>query len=145
MGNSDDDRSLDEIITDNAHFLIKRRIVARRVERKPYFLNTLAAEMIPYMIPDEVRGSPEFVMNMAIDRISQSMKRYLGLGDKIAWRMDYLEGFIHAMGVPITEILDGQSAPTDMERELLEQMMGDAEWRIRPPKRAERKLLPPKG
>lgn len=142
MGNAEDHRSLDEIITDNAHLLIKRRIVARRIERRPYYLNTLAEEMAPFMVrlaPGEERSSATF--RLAVDRISHTVGRYLGIAKsaKLAWRLDYLEGFFQAMGVSIESMIDRSSMPDEGERAMLEQMLGDANWQIPPPKRSERK------
>lgn len=145
MGKAADRRTLDEIITDNAHLLLKRRIVARRIERQPYYLNTLAAEMVPFMWSAEERASEGFAMSAAIDRIVHTLPRYLGIAKspKLAWRVDYLEGFFLAMGVPLSAMTDPDGAPDEVERSLLERMMEGAEWRVPPPKRAERKGAPP--
>lgn len=144
MGKAADHRTLDEIITENAHLLLKRRIVARRIERQSYYLNTLAAEMVPFMWTAEERASPEFVLSAAVDRIIHTLPGYLGIakGPKVAWRVDYLEGFQLAMGVPLSAMIDPEVKTDDVERALLERMMEGADWKIPAPKRVDRKGKP---
>lgn len=143
MGNAADFRTLDEIITANALLLLKRRVAARRVERKPYYLNTLAEEMVPHMVPPEEREAPGWNKQTAVDRISHTVARYLGLGksSKVAWRVDYLEGFYHAMGVTLHEMTAPENGLDDAEHALLESMSQHASWIVPAPKSRGRKVF----
>jgi len=145
MGNAAELRTLDEIITENALLLLRRRIASRRVERKPYYLNTLAAEMVPFMIPAAEREQPGWNRQTAVDRISHTVARYLGLAKtgKLSWRVDYLEGFYQAMGVTLHEMTAPEIALDDEDRAVLEGVSAYASWVVPRQQPEKRKAYPP--
>ncbi len=137
-----DRRTLDQIITDNAMLLLRRRVASRAMERKSYYLHTLAEEMAPHMKPDPHGDAPNTVNE--IDRISKSVSRYLGLARtaKVSWRVDYVEGFCQAMGVSLDELTSRAPLVSPAEAARQAPLIESVTWLIPPGKRRERKSPP---
>jgi hypothetical protein len=142
MSEPADQRTLDQIITENALFLIRRRVAGRIFESRPYYLHTLAEEMAPYMKDVSMGDSPNTLSE--IDRISKSIARYLGLARsaKISWRVDFVDGFCKAMGVPLSDLTSPTPQIDDRRRAQIEEVTESVAWLIPPGKRRERKSAP---
>lgn len=127
-----DTRTLDQIITDNAHLWLRRRVAARRVEHEEYTLRRLAAEMMPHMVSAEEREKPDFDAYTASDRIMRTVRTYLGLGRsrgaRMPWRADYIDGFCKAMGKDYADIVNRSIALNAEDRDTLDSMHRFARW-----------------
>lgn len=134
MQTTEEDRSLDEIVTENAILWLKRRIASRRVERKPYTLAILGEEMLACM----KRGIPSRSYRgfevPAADHVARTVQRHLGLtkGEKSAWRLDYLEAFYLAMGITLQELTEPVSKLEPKELALLDELTEDVRWIVPP-------------
>lgn len=118
-------RSLDEIITENALVWVRRRVAIGKLRGESYGLSDLAKDMLPHIGPD-----PEEPSRGAIDRIRHVITGYLGLNkkSKTVWRIDYLEGFCAAMGLPVREILVPLPALSEADERILRELTAHARW-----------------
>lgn len=134
------DRTLDQIVTENALLWLRRRIAARKVERKPYHLLTLAEEMRPFLVEEKAERAPNMTEIGEVDHVARTVSRYLGLSrrDKRTWSLDYLEAFCHAIGIPVAELFVPTPKLDERERIYIEELTDDAKW-AQPPDRKSRR------
>lgn len=120
-------KSLDQIVTDSALLWVRRRIAARALESKPYTLVTLAQEMAAHF---ETREPTPPEWHVLVDRVQQTVGRYLGISrrGKATWRLDYLEAFCRAMGVPVSELVEPSGQLSDEDMETIARYTRDATW-----------------
>lgn len=131
MGSPDERPSLDQIATENALLWLRRRVAARVLERKPYYLHTLAEELLEHVVARQDLESPEFSRVVAIDKVGRTVARCLGINrrqPKIAWRLDYLEGFANVMGVDVFQMLTPQPQLAPDDHDLLWKLTGSVRW-----------------
>ncbi len=127
--NRSETRTLDEVLSDNAILWLKRRVAARRVEKREYTLWTLAGEMVPFMVPAEDRARPGYHPRIDQDRIRKAMANHLGCsGKKMPWSMDYVDAFCRALGIRIQALFVHEPGLTEDELELLHSMEQHAPW-----------------
>lgn len=125
-----DHRTWDEIITANAILWLRRKAAAQRVMMKPYYLSTLAEEMIPFLYSREEREAKTFNRVAAIERIQKTTNRYLGFSRlrKLPWRLDYLEAFCGAVGVPLHDLMNPETRLSEADQARLDELTAGVPW-----------------